>query len=55
MAKQADTDGPYAPPLTLTPALLSEVAAITASAPPTRPWRAGIQPIAPISSRPTGS
>jgi Fic family protein len=28
MAKQADTDAPYAPPLTLTPALLSQVAAI---------------------------
>ena len=28
MAKQADTDTPYAPPLTLTPALLSQVAGI---------------------------
>jgi Fic family protein len=28
MANQADTDAPYAPPLTLTPALLSQVAAI---------------------------
>ena len=28
MAKQADTDAPYAPPLTLTPALLSQVASI---------------------------
>ena len=28
MVKQADTDTPYAPPLTLTPALLSQVAAI---------------------------
>jgi len=28
MAKQADTDAPYAPPLTLTPVLLSQVAAI---------------------------
>jgi len=28
MAKQADTDAPYSPPLTLTPALLSQVAAI---------------------------
>jgi DNA-binding transcriptional ArsR family regulator len=28
MAKQADTDAPYSPPLTLTPALLNRVAAI---------------------------
>jgi len=28
MAKQADTDAPYSPPLTLTPALLSQVAGI---------------------------
>ncbi len=28
MAKQADTDAPYSPPLTLTPALLSQVAVI---------------------------
>ncbi len=28
MAKQADTDASYSPPLTLTPALLSQVAAI---------------------------
>jgi hypothetical protein len=28
MAKQADTDAPYTPPLTLTPALLNRVAAI---------------------------
>ena len=59
-------DAPYAPPLTLTPALLNRVAAIAEAlgrwsarqdsqpSPPTRPCRAGIQPIASIFSKPKG-